>query len=88
GVGMMLDRSSFAGSSTLLNQMLPVLVDVVGVPLVEAVRMATLNPARAIGVDDRKGSLLPGMDADIAIFNDDFTAWRVMISGRTVTSNQ
>lgn len=45
GVGMMLDRSSFAGSSTLPNQMLPVLVDVVGVPLVEAVRMATLNPA-------------------------------------------
>ena len=84
GVGMMLDRSSFAGSSTLLNQMLPVLIDVVGVPLVEAVRMATLNPARVIGVDDRKGSLLPGMDADIVIFDDDFTTWRVMIGGQWI----
>ncbi len=82
GVGMMLDRSSFAGSSTLLNQMLPVLVDVVGVPLVDAVRMATLNPARVIRVDDRKGSLLPGKDADIAIFDNDFTPWRVMIGGQ------
>ncbi len=81
GVGMMLDRTSFAGSSTLLNQMLPVLIDVVGMPLAEAVRMATLNPARVIGVDGRKGSLEPGKDADIAIFDADFTAWRVMIGG-------
>ena len=51
GVGMMLDRSSFAGSTTLLPQMLPVLIDVVGIPLVEAVRMTTLTPARIIGVD-------------------------------------
>ncbi|HSN74237.1 MAG TPA: N-acetylglucosamine-6-phosphate deacetylase [Anaerolineae bacterium] len=84
GVGMMLDRSSFAGSSTLLNQMLPVLIDVVGIPLVEAVRMATLNPARVIGVDDRKGSISPGKDADIAIFDANFTAWRAMIGGSWV----
>lgn len=82
GVGMMLDHSSFAGSSTLLNQMLPVLVDVVGMPLAEAVRIATLNPARVIGVDSRKGSLEPGKDADIAVFDADFSAWRVLVGGR------
>lgn len=84
GVGMMLDRSSFAGSTTLLNQMVPILVDVVGVPLAEAVRMASLTPARVIGIDDRKGSLGSGKDADIAIFDDDFTCWRTMIGGRWV----
>lgn len=82
GVGMMLDHSSFAGSSTLLNQMLPVLVDVVGIPLAEAVRIATLNPARVIGADSRKGSLEPGKDADIAVFDADFSAWRVLVGGR------
>ena len=81
GVGMMLDRSAFGGSATLLNQMLPVLVDVVGIPLAEAVRIATLNPARVIGVDGCKGSLAPGKDADIAIFDADFTAWRVLVGG-------
>jgi N-acetylglucosamine-6-phosphate deacetylase len=86
GVGMMLDRSAFAGSTTLLNQMIPVLVNVVGMPPVEAVRMASLTPARVIGVDDCKGSLEPGKDADIAIFNDDFSAWRVMIGGEWVYS--
>jgi N-acetylglucosamine-6-phosphate deacetylase len=84
GVGMMLDRSAFAGSTTLLNQMIPILTEMVGIPLVEAVRMATLTPARVSGVDARKGSLAPGKDADIAIFETDFTAWRTMIGGRWI----
>jgi N-acetylglucosamine-6-phosphate deacetylase len=84
GVGMMLDRTAFGGSSTLLNQMVPIVHHEVGIPLVEAVRMASLTPARVIGFDDRKGSLEPGKDADIAIFNDDFTAWKVMLAGQFV----
>jgi len=84
GVGMMLDRTAFAGSTTLVNQMVPILTDAVGVPPVEAVRMATLTPARVIGFDDRKGSLEAGKDADLAVFEDDFTAWRTMIGGRWV----
>jgi N-acetylglucosamine-6-phosphate deacetylase len=84
GVGMMLDRSAFAGSTTLINRMIPILTGVVGIPLVEAIRMATLSPARIIGVDDRKGSLEAGKDADLAIFEEDFSAWRTMIGGRWV----
>jgi len=85
GVGMLIgDDTTFAGSSTLLSQMLPVLIDAVGIPLVEAVRMASLTPARAIGWADRKGSLEKGKDADVAVFNPDFTAWRTMIGGRWV----
>ncbi|MYC96683.1 MAG: amidohydrolase family protein [Caldilineaceae bacterium SB0661_bin_32] len=66
----------------MLNQMIPILIDTVGVPLVEAIRMASLTPARVIGVDDRKGSLEADKDADIAIFEDDFSAWRTMICGQ------
>jgi N-acetylglucosamine-6-phosphate deacetylase len=84
GVGMMFDRTAFAGSTTLVNQMVPILTDAVGIPLVEAVRMATLTPARVIGADDRKGSLELGKDADLAVFEDDFTAWRAMIGGQWV----
>jgi N-acetylglucosamine-6-phosphate deacetylase len=65
---MMLDRSAFAGSTTLLDGMLRVMTEEVGVPLAEAVRMASLTPARVIGVGDRKGSLEPGKDADLALF--------------------
>lgn len=84
GVGQMFDRSAFAGSTTLLNQMIPVLTDVVGVPLWEAIRMVSLNPARLLGMDARKGSIELNKDADLAIFNPDFSAWRVMIAGQWV----
>lgn len=84
GVGMMLDRSAFAGSTTLVNQMVPILTGLVGIPLVEVIRMAALTPARVIGLDERKGSLEPGKEADVAIFEDNFTAWRTMIGGRWV----
>lgn len=90
GVGMMFDRSAFAGSTTLLGQMVPILVQVLGVPVAEAVRMASLNPARVIGVDDHKGSLEPGKDADLVFFDADkagvpATVWRSMIAGRWIS---
>jgi N-acetylglucosamine-6-phosphate deacetylase len=84
GVGMTLDRTAFAGSTTLLNEMVPILHTAAGISLVDAVRMASLTPARVIGRHDRKGSLEAGKDADIAIFEDDFTAWRTMIAGQWV----
>ncbi len=82
GVGMLLDRTAFAGSTTLVNQMVPILRDAVGIPLAEAVRMASLTPARVAGCADRKGSLAGGKDADIAVFEEDFTVWRTMIGGQ------
>jgi N-acetylglucosamine-6-phosphate deacetylase len=82
GVGMMLDRSAFAGSTTLVNEMIPILTNVVGVPLAQAIRMLTLTPARVIGIDARVGSIAPNKDADLAIFDDDWRAWRVMLGGK------
>jgi N-acetylglucosamine-6-phosphate deacetylase len=81
GVGMMFDRSAFAGSSTLANEMIPILTNVADIPLAQAIKMLTLTPARVVHVDDRKGSIEPGKDADIAIFNDDFSTWKTIIGG-------
>ena len=39
--------------------------DAAAVPAAVALRMATLNGARALGMDDRIGSLVPGKQADI-----------------------
>lgn len=84
GVGMMLDRSAFAGSTTLLDGMLRVLTRDVGVPLPEAVRMASLTPARVLGRADRKGSLEAGKDADVVIYDRDLNPVHTMLAGRWI----
>jgi N-acetylglucosamine-6-phosphate deacetylase len=84
GVGMLFDRTAFAGSATLVNQMIPILTGAAGVSLPEAIRMLTLTPARVIGLDHCKGSLASGKDADLAIFNEDWTAWRTMLGGQWI----
>ncbi|MDE0077526.1 MAG: amidohydrolase family protein [Caldilineaceae bacterium] len=63
----------------MLNQMIPILMNTAGVPLVEAIRKASLRPARVMRVEDRTGRSEAGKGADIAIFEDDFSAWRTMI---------
>jgi len=84
GVAMLVDQTAFAGSTTLLNQMIPILTDVVNIPLVEAVRMASLTPARVIHVERTKGSLETGKDADLVIFEPDFRVCRAMVGGQWV----
>ena len=47
----------------------------------------SLTPAEVIGVQDRKGSLTAGKDADIVILNrDDLTVETVVIGGKQVTA--
>ncbi len=54
------------------------------VPFEEAVRAATINPAKAVGIDNEVGSLTPGKRADIVIWNRDMQTSRVIIGGKTV----
>jgi len=44
--------------------------------------MASLNPARALGISGRKGSLEARKDADIVIFSGNFEVLKTVIGGR------
>jgi imidazolonepropionase-like amidohydrolase len=55
----------------------------------EALRSITVNPARIMGLDDRVGSLKPGLDGDVVIWSGDpldvmSRALRVFVGGREV----
>ena len=52
--------------------------------MLEAVRMGTANPAKVIGVDNCKGKLIPGHDADIILFDEAVRVSRVIVGGKTV----
>jgi N-acetylglucosamine-6-phosphate deacetylase len=73
---------SFAGSILTMDLGVRNLVNQVGLPLAQAVRMASENPARSIGIFDRKGSLEAGKDADIVVLHDDLSVRMTMIRGQ------
>jgi N-acetylglucosamine-6-phosphate deacetylase len=81
GVAKLPDRSSFAGSVATADRLVRVMVEKAEVPLVDAIRMITHTPARIMKVDDRIGTLAPGMDADIVIFDEDIRINRTILKG-------
>ncbi|MFV9568456.1 N-acetylglucosamine-6-phosphate deacetylase [Thermoanaerobacter mathranii] len=76
-----LESGSLAGSTLTLDKAVKNITSL-GVPLFEACKMASLNPAKAIGVDDRKGSIEVGKDADIVVLNNDLTVYMTIIEGK------
>ena len=57
-------------------------VQLASVSVVDAVRMASLNPARALSLSGRKGSIEPRRDADIVIFTPEFAVRQTLVGGR------
>lgn len=84
GVAIMPDRSCFCGSVATANRCVRTMWKEAGLPLHEAVAMMTANPSRVMGIDGRKGSLLPGMDADIVHFDEDVNVRGVWLMGKRI----
>ena len=81
GVAKMPDRSCFAGSIALDDRLVRTMVSQAHVPLVDAVRMMSLTPARIIHMDDEIGSLEIGKRADLILFDEDISVQSVYVDG-------
>lgn len=73
-----------AGSVLNLNQAVKNIMKFADIDLHDAVKMVTLNPAKLLGIQDRKGSLQVGKDADIVIFDDNLKVKYTIIKGNIV----
>ena len=78
-----MDRSAFAGSIATADRLLRGAVQEAGISLPDAVKMMTLTPAKIMGLTG-KGRLSPGMDADIAVFDEDIRIKAVFAKGELV----
>lgn len=76
-----LPDGTLAGSCSPLHRSVRNMINLCGATLHEAVRMATLNPARVCRCADRTGSIEPGKDADLAIFDSEFQPLLTMVQG-------
>lgn len=83
----LLKDGTIAGSATNLYDCMRTAIRM-GIPKEEAVRAATANPARAVGLEKECGMLLAGRRADILLADQDFALLEVIKSGRVVRSIQ
>jgi len=79
-----LESGGLAGSTLTMDKAVRNMVNLVGASLQEAVMMATINPARVVGVDNRKGSLEQGKDADFVMLDRDLNVRSTIVRGKMV----
>lgn len=81
GVAKLLDRSAFAGSVATMDRVVRTVWQLTERPLAEIIRSATETPARIMGVEQQKGSIEVGKDADIVIFDQGVVISHTIIGG-------
>ena len=79
-----LSDGTLAGSVLTMDQAVRNVVRWTGLPLQDALGMATLLPARLIGADASKGSLEAGVDADIVVLDRDLRVRLTLVGGQVV----
>ncbi len=72
GLARLKGTDTIAGSTLHMNRGLKILAEEALVPFDAALNSCTINPARALRVDDRKGRLAAGYDADVVVLEDDY----------------
>jgi len=80
-VGITLDRTALASGVTGLDHAVRTFHRLTGVPLPEVVRMASLTPARLLGLESDIGSMAVGKRADLVILNRELEVRQVFIAG-------
>ncbi|EKT61666.1 N-acetylglucosamine-6-phosphate deacetylase [Providencia burhodogranariea] len=78
------ENGTLSGSSLTMIEAVKNTVEHVGIALDETLRMATLYPARAIGVESSLGSIAPGKIANLTAFNHDFQVLSTYVNGEEV----
>lgn len=84
GVAKLPDRNAFAGSIATFDALVRNMVKMADVPLIEAIEMATLTPAVIMKLEDRKGSIETGKDADVVVFDENINVYKTIIKGKLV----
>ena len=78
------ELGNIAGSVTNLMKCMKKAVKEMQIPLASAVKCATVNPAKAIGIYDNYGSLTPGKAADVVLLDKDLEIQYIIKAGKIV----
>jgi N-acetylglucosamine-6-phosphate deacetylase len=77
-------EGNLAGSTITLDAAVRNLANFTGLSYRECLACATLNPARALGIEKHKGVIAPGADADLAVLDQNHFVTQTYVRGRPV----
>ena len=75
------------GTALGLSQLLARLMNFTNCPLDVAIKTVTENPAKLLGLEDKKGAIAPGKDADLVLLEPDCSVHTTIVAGKIVFQN-
>ena len=81
GRKLVAEDGTLAGAAITMRDAVDYVVKALGLPLADALTMATLTPARLLGLDDRIGRIAPGHRADLVHLTDALDVAEVWVAG-------
>jgi N-acetylglucosamine-6-phosphate deacetylase len=84
GVAKLLDHTSFAGSVATTDRLVRVMTKNAGLSIIDAVNMMTINPAKFMHIDNKKGSISIGKDGDLIVFDENINIKKIFIAGEPI----
>lgn len=82
-----LENGKLAGSVLKLNNGLRNIMAHTTIPVEKAIKYVTINPAKVIGLEDKKGTLDCGKDADITVFDKNMVIEMTIGKGKKIYEN-
>lgn len=82
GSAHLVGAGNLAGSTLNVNKGLMIVHEKAQVPWLAAINSCTMNPARLLGVEDRKGSIQAGKDADLVVLDDNYDVLMTYVKGK------
>ncbi len=84
GVARLPDNTRYAGSIQPISQMVRNLVNDAEIPFIDAIRTASLTPAKVAGIDNMVGSISIGKYADFCFMDKDLNVVKTIVNGKEV----
>ena len=79
-----LTRDSFAGSVATMDHLARDIVSLMGISIQDAIKIATLNPDRVLGIDADRGILFLGLKVDVVVFDKNVKIIMTVVEGKIV----
>ena len=79
---------TLVGTCLGLNQLLERFVRFIKCSLAAGIKTVTENPAKVLAIQNKKGKIELGKDADLVILDDDYSIWSTIVGGKIVFHKQ